>query len=131
MSDKAKGGIVLVVILMVVAVILVHLIDNPSTTSSSAQHVVIGEQGFLRTSGASSTIVGISENAYDAFFKAASANDAAEYSQLQQSGQVFSVDNGAKVLVVDSRGGYDQVRFLEGKYAGQSAWVEYEMVSAN
>jgi hypothetical protein len=129
LSNKAKGGIVLIIILGLTVFLLMHLVDSLSAAPSSAQHVLPGDQGMLETKGASSTTVGISKAAYDQFFKAVSANDAVGYYQLQQNGQIFSIDNGTKVLVIDSSWGYDQVRFLDGKYVGQTGWAEYEMVS--
>lgn len=101
------------------------------TNSVTTTHVLPGQQGFLRTSIGSTTAVGITKDAYDAYFKAVSANDEIGYYQLLNAGKIFNVPNGTKVLVIDNSWGYDQIRFVGGTHSGESAWVGYEAIKSN
>ncbi len=105
--------------------------SSATPTDSVTTHVLLGQQGFLRTSAGSTITVGITKDAYDAYYKAVSANDEIGYSQLLNANKIFSVPDGTKVLVIDSSWGYDQIRFVDGIYTGESAWVNYESIKTD
>ncbi len=128
-NKKAVVGLcIFILVCLVFAVWLSMLPTSPNKQALPSNSTVgLGEQGFL----AASTTVGVSKDAYDAYFKATSANDAVGYYQLKESGQIFDLTVKTKVLVLSSSWGYDEIRFLDGVHVGQTAWVGYETISQN
>ena len=47
---------------------------------------------------------------------------------LQREGRTFMLDEGTRVLVIDTRFTTVMVRALEGRNAGKTGWVQYGLL---
>lgn len=90
----------------------------------------VGKQGRIHVE--TDFIAGATtQDNYDAYLKAVSANDRIGVFNLLAQGRIYSIDNGTKVLVLD-RGGFlgslVQIRVLDGPELGSALWVAVEFV---
>jgi hypothetical protein len=113
---------------VVVAVFCASISGRDDSTRESGPS--IGENGILQVDGAKSHFVAADEEALKKLFRAIDAKDDYGMADLLLTGQVFSVKDGTRVLVVDKALYTTRIRILEGPYAGKSGWVPYEWVIA-
>lgn len=71
----------------------------------------------------------VDEDAFRELTKAAVAKDYLGMADLEVRGRIFGVDQGTRVLPIDSGFAKTKVRILEGKGLGRSGWVPYEFVN--
>jgi hypothetical protein len=97
------------------------------TGSVSVPALSVGEEGTI-DSGGEITPVGISESAIEAWTKARVAKDQHGMFLLMNSGEIFSVKTGTKVLVIDTAMAKRKIRILAGEKTGASGWVSEDYV---
>lgn len=127
-SSQALGGAILLAV--VAGIFFWSNLPSDSSSPSPTQaptYPTIGQQGYIDAN----TTIGVSKDAYDAVFKALSANDSTGFYQLEASGEAFELKARTKVLVIDSSWGDTEVRFLAGSHSGETGWVGYESVKSN
>lgn len=95
--------------------------------SSRSSLVTRGQEGRL-DSGARIVAVAVDEEAFDAFTKAAVANDEIGIGQLITSGRIFTVPQNTRVLVLDPGVLSTTVRILDGAHQSKSGIVAAEYV---
>jgi len=108
---------------------LIALICLTGVTSSCGRgsQIAIGDVGVIYDPDQGTVVVGASQEALDAYYKAAAANDDYGKNELLRDGEVFGVSGNTKVRLIGvDRMSMRQVRILEGKHAGMSAYVRYE-----
>ena len=108
---------------------------QPTTqaTTPKQERVGVGDEGYVKSSSgtANKTLIATSEANFDALVKASVANDTIGIAQLVLEGRLFAVEDGTKVLVIDSTVGARQVRILEGELFGETGWLPMEFVVKN
>lgn len=132
-SKKSNIGWILFIIFVVGALIIIAD-TNPDQDSTTISQ---GQQGYLIDSSSIDSQKEIpaatNKNSYDAEINAEISNDTTGRLELQESGQVVSLRQKTKVLVIgfdniDSQIAY-QVRILTGHYTGQTFWIAQEFIS--
>ena len=127
-------------IILVLAIFGMNSANNappsvPSTEATTVQpapspskDVELGNNGYLYIKGSDNVAVMRTQDAFDAYTKAAVNNDTIGMAQLVYDDQGFFVPDGTKVLVIDSGMGTREVRILEGKHIAETGWVALEFV---
>jgi hypothetical protein len=99
-----------------------------STTDSSKPRIPVGERGII-DSGGNEECIAVTEDAFDEYRQSLRAHDVQGTAALLLSGKCFTVDEGMRVLVIDSNAsGLSKVRVLEGNKSGLSGWVPFEHI---
>lgn len=120
-------------VFLIIVILLVSGGGKPSSPSQPQEQsgkVSVGNEGFLRLEGQNEILVATSKENFKKLIKASVAKDTIGMAQMVQSGEVFFVDSGTKVLVIGSAFGSKEIRILEGKSATRSGWVPLEFVFA-
>lgn len=136
--QKSGSGSVLGWLFVIAAalVVLVMVTDssrkgtNPQTSAAPAGPT-IGEQGVLRSKDGTPLPVSSTKEVDDRFSKAAAANDTTAIRNMILNDQIFMVESGTTVLVIDSGGALAslrQIRILSGTHNAKSGWVPFEWV---
>lgn len=133
------GFSVLIIVIIVTYTMLFRHCSEDTQKSATASKAApsseirpgIGEEGVLRLGISSPVLVAVSKEALDGLSNAVVTKDNYGLQQLLASGQVFSVDAGTKVLVIDATLMTTKVRVLEGTYIGDAGWVAREEVHAH
>jgi hypothetical protein len=112
----------LILLAMVLALFLV------GCTNDNTSAISVGQNGILTRGSGTTSPVSTTKDIMDKFFKAYRINDTYEIGALVSSGQVFLVNHGTKVLVIDSGQYVLKVRILEGEHRGKAGWVPHEYV---
>jgi hypothetical protein len=109
--------------------------SEAATSKHKSETVRIGEIAQLRLESNSEAIVLVASTneAFDAFTKAAVSHDKEGVAALVLADKLWPVKGGTKVRVIDYGGFLNatktQVRILEGVYYGRSGWVASEEVA--
>jgi len=93
---------------------------NDSTRSTMW---MVGDKAILHSDDGAPLLVGVDKEALEAAIDASVSGDDYAGTQLLLTGQLFLVDSGTRVLVIDLTLYYTKVRILEGPYAGTAVWV--------
>lgn len=109
--------------LAVVSVILVLLAGcgGSSVSQSTSSEVKINAP-------LDNVYLAVDKESFDLWTKASVAKDYIGMADMESSGKVYTVKNGTKILVIDSKFGARQVRTLEGDNYGKTGWLPYEWV---
>jgi hypothetical protein len=99
-----------------------------TTSRPLVEHPIYGEEGVLRMDGGSSVPVTTSQAVYDRLQQLANVDDVTGIEQLMMSGNVWMIENGTRVLVIDTDWTRFEVRILEGDRAGSSGFVHRTFV---
>ena len=78
---------------------------------------------------ANQAMLAVDDEAWDAMIDAQVANDTIGLRSLLLSGDVFLLDEGTRVLVLDQGFFSTRVRALEGDNMGKAGWVQFELVT--
>lgn len=109
--------------LLIIVLALLAACEPPAANENQIKLISIGSHATLK-GGPEATALGVnSEDAAD-WLKSSGVGDKHGVYELIESGRVFTVDNGTKVLVIDSSGSlFYKVRILEGEHAGRAGWT--------
>ncbi len=106
--------------------------DEPRSSSSrqtTAVHLTVGEEGVLRMAYDGPIPVCATKAVYDRFTTFTVANDLIGIQQLITTDNIWMIERGTHVLVIDMGWtGWLEVRLLDGSRAGYSGFVDYESV---
>jgi hypothetical protein len=109
-------------------------LDRGGTGSKSSPSVstdvMIGEIGILHGSTGTHSVVFLTKEALDQFFKAKAANDDYGVNLILGSDLAFMVRNGTKVRVIDKGMFTRNIRILEGEMQGRAGVVATEWVTS-
>ena len=108
------------------AMVLVLFLVGCTTDNTSA--ISIGQNGILTRDSGTASPVSTTKDVMDKFFKAYRIKDTYETGALLLSRQVFLVNHGTKVLVIDKGQYMLKIRILEGEHIGKAGWVPHEYV---
>lgn len=114
--------------LLAMAIGLIAVGCGESKEKSETSAIAIGQNGILTRNSGTASPVSTTKDIMDKFFKAYRINDKYGTGELLLSGQVFLVNHGTKVLVIDSSLYTLKIRILEGEHIGKAGWVPYEYV---
>ena len=109
------------------SVVFLALVFLLASCTDSVPTLSVGEEGTIESSG-EITPVAISESALDAWSKARVAKDQHGMFLLMNSGEIFTVKKGTKVLVIDTGMAKRKIRILTGEKTGASGWVSEDYV---
>ncbi len=123
-KKTAIGCVVLLAIVIIIAVVIGTCLAGQPEPSPKPSDV--GSEATIQMPNLEVVYLPIDEQALDEWTNACVAKDYIGMAQLEASGRVFTVPNGTKVLVIDSRFATRQVRVLEGDAFGKSGWLPYE-----
>lgn len=122
--------VLLSLIAIVLVIILFQVINGPSSSNKNTQsspaaepdRPKLGEKGYVQ-GGGHAVPVALTEADLDAWTKAQAANDDHGQKNLLLRAKIFSVDNGTKILVIDTAMFNRKIRVLEGEEKGMAGWV--------
>jgi hypothetical protein len=121
MTPQVRRGLIIGFSFIVIVLVL-NLIgkytDNPNRTYIAG----IGQDAML-DAGDKLVPVAIDEKAFDEYIKASVANDQRGRVNLLSSGDVFGVEKGTKVRIIDEASLRRKVRILSGEKEGLAGWV--------
>jgi hypothetical protein len=111
-------------------IISVLIIGCDTETSSSKPRLEIGQEGIIDCGG-STCAIAVTEEAWREHRKALNAKDAHGTAALLMTGRLFTVEKGARALVIDYNSGtaLTKIRILQGKGEGLAGWVPYEHIT--
>jgi hypothetical protein len=89
------------------------------TVEVPSRVVLVGDHGVV-DSGAKATFLGTTKDNYDEVMKAAMAHDKQGMLESLIAGKAFIVDQGTRVLVIDSSFTLKRVRLLSGTKSGKA-----------
>ena len=135
MSKKQKIVAIIAIIFIGVSLIVIFrsgVSTTPSVKSpyvqSESEELKIGDTGYLKSND-DTVMLGVTKDNYNQLMKLSVAKDTEGVLQMVLNGQAILADSGTKIRVIDEDMFIKQVRFLDGKYYGQSGWTPNEFVS--
>ena len=138
----ARKIFILLAVVFVIAVIA-NIGNKSSTTTSRPQtaqrataeetkprndHPIFGENGVLRSGDGSEVPVAANQGIYERLQDLADVNDVVGIKQLMGTGNIWLVNSGTRVHVIDTHWMRFEVRILDGNRAGRSGFVKREFV---
>ena len=107
------------VIGLMAVVVLVRWVPAPNLRAPDA--LIIGEQATIGIT----SMVAVDDGALSDMTDLQVVGDDVGLNLLQREGRTFVLDEGTRVLVIDTRFTTVMVRALEGRNAGKTGWVQY------
>ena len=92
----------------------------PSLNLSRSNFLTIGEQATISTT----SMVAVDDGAMSDMVELQVVNDQVGLNLLQREGRTFVLDEGTRVLIIDTRFTTVMVRALQGRNAGKTGWVQ-------
>lgn len=115
---------------LIIGIIIIIFISHCDSTPNNNSHryfVPIGQEATL-DSGSELVPVATTLAAFDEWIKAQVANDSHGRTKLFASGEVFGVEKGTKVLIIDEVTLRRKVRILNGEKEGLAGWVAVDYI---
>lgn len=127
-ATGCMGCLGLIVIIVIISMVFNMFSGSKNTSSKSTTELIpTGEQAII-DSGPGATYIAQTKEGFEQLIKAVNAKDQIGAMELIQVGEVFSVGQYTKVLVIDHGFARTKVRILEGPNVGRSGWLPYEFV---
>ena len=104
---------------LIAAVVLVRSLPVPNLRAPDA--LIIGEQATIGIT----SLVAVDAGALSDMTDLQVVGDDVGLNLLQREGRTFVLDEGTRVLIIDTRFTTVMVRALEGPNAGKTGWVQY------
>ncbi len=122
------GLLLLLIVLGCGALGMLNVLGGGSSGGSSAAVRSTGTNAHLVSSGGANVIVAVDKAAFDAFNKAATANDRIGIAELVANGRIFAVPNNTAALVLDPGVFQTKVRIMDGEHVGAAGYVAADWV---
>jgi lipopolysaccharide export LptBFGC system permease protein LptF len=124
-------GVLLLICFLIVTISNKLRPNESRQTSASAQSGAstvksVGDEGKLHAGNLSTVTIAVDEAAYSQLDDVLIAKDEYGYQQLQLRGKIFSVENDARVLILENGFAKVRVRFLDGTKKGRDGWIPRE-----
>lgn len=129
-KNELKTNMIFIFIIVILFIFLVNSTLNSERDDNEKKSETTSNIGrkYELYNGGSSIPVASNLESFKKMIDSSVSNDIIGYTNLKSSGQLFNVESGTDVLILDSKINKRQVRILEGKYYGKSGWVPYEWV---
>ena len=105
-------------------------VQTVAPASTVSAKVSVGEEGYIKVSSPRAILANTKAD-FDDLIGTYVANDTMGIGQFLLDGRGVAVENGTRVLVIESKVGARKVRVLEGEQIGEAGWVAMEYVSKN
>ena len=107
---------------LIALVVLVRSIPSPNFRGPDV--LTIGDEATI----AMASMVAVDDEALSEMSDLQMVGDDVGLNLLQREGRTFMLDEGTRVLVMDTRFTTVMVRALEGRNAGKTGWVQYGLL---
>jgi len=123
---KSKDTLFLTSIILLLVLATSIGLNVESESKPEKTKIQIG--GTYELTGAGGVPVSKTLETYDKATEYVISGDTLGYQNLKLSGDVFTVQSGTSVTVIDSKISKIEVRVLEGTHQGKSGWVLYDWI---